>query len=319
MDQNTTINQIANYRFALFGISLVWIFFRHTFFYNQFTYGILDPIVQIGDCGVDIFMFLSGFGLYHSFKKNSSIKVFYKKRVIRILPTTIILLAVFAVLQDLFNGEFRYTLFKPHYWIMSIYSMYWFIGAILLFYIFYPFLHRLILPLNAISTIIMSVVICIILIWTIKLSNIGIISQLEVYFARVPIFIIGALFAKQQKLFGYQKTILLFFLLSIPLLYMLPKSLQRISYAPLAIAFVAFIPYLLEIIPSWFSKVLSIIGKASLEFYLIHIFLFYNGILEYFNSRYSQSVAIIVAFGVVLACSWLCHIFISKINNFFSK
>lgn len=319
MDRNTTNQLIAKYRFALFGLSLVWIFFRHTYFYNQFTYGIFDYLVQIGDCGVDIFMFLSGFGLYHSFEKNNKINEFYKKRIVRIIPTTVILLAVFAIIQDIMNGDNSYTIFRPHYWIMSIYSMYWFIGAILLFYICYPIIYKYLLPLNSIGIIIASISICILFILAIKFAHIGLISQLEVYFARIPIFLIGAIFAKNQKFLGYEKIIIILFLLSIPLLYMLPKSLQRMSYAPLAIAFVIYVPYVLRKSPAWFTKVLSIIGAASLEFYLIHIFLFYNGILGYFNRQYSQTVTIVIVFIVVFASSWLFNKFFVKINNLLSK
>ena len=43
----------------------------------------------IGSSGVDIFLLLSGLGLYYSFSKNNSIKDFYSKRLKRVLVPNI--------------------------------------------------------------------------------------------------------------------------------------------------------------------------------------------------------------------------------------
>ena len=104
MDSVSPIYQLlTRYRFHIFGLALIWIFFRHTSYYNQFTYGLLNPLVQIGDCGVDVFLFLSGFGLYFSYSKTCNIKEFYVKRFFRLLPSVIILILSFAVIDGCLN------------------------------------------------------------------------------------------------------------------------------------------------------------------------------------------------------------------------
>lgn len=82
MDSVSPIYQLlTRYRFHIFGLALIWIFFRHTSYYNQFTYGLLNPLVQIGDCGVDVFCFYRVLDYIsvirkHVILKNSMLSVF---------------------------------------------------------------------------------------------------------------------------------------------------------------------------------------------------------------------------------------------------
>lgn len=316
MESRQIYQLLTKYRFTLYGIALVWIFFRHTFFYNQFTYGYFDPLVQIGDCGVDIFMFLSGFGLYFSFEKNPSIKEFYKKRVIRIIPSVVVLLAIFAIGGDIMRQDSVHTILSPKYWILSIYSMYWFIGAILLFYLCYPAIHLYLLKCSVWKIVLIAFAISLFGIFAVHFSHLGLLGQLEVYFARIPVFVFGAMFAKHQRLFDNRKQLLILFLLSLPLLYVLPKALQRMTYVFLALAFVTFVPYILAKIPSWINKSLAYIGKASLEFYLIHIFLFSQGLLAFLVDRMNQGLVVITALCTVMCCSIVANLFFVKLNKF---
>lgn len=85
MDNKNIIEKISisKYRTQLMGFAMLWIMIYHIGIDVTF----LNPITRSGYLGVDIFIFLSAYGLYHGFKKYSSIKIFYKKRILRILPT----------------------------------------------------------------------------------------------------------------------------------------------------------------------------------------------------------------------------------------
>lgn len=300
-------------RLALFGLAVIWIFFRHTFYYNHILYPFLNPIVQIGDCGVDIFMFLSGFGLYFSYGKCNSKIEFYKKRVLRILPTVVFLLAFFAVIKDVVQGKDPTTIFHPGYWFFSVYSNYWFIGAILLFYTLFPFLYSCVQK-NAKLVIILSVLLSLAGISCVHFFRVGPFAQLVVYFARFPIFVLGVIFAHHQKLLSYKKTLVLSCLVSIPLLIFLPKDYQRMMYFPLALFVAIILPQFFHLIPSVVLNLLSRVGKWSLEFYLIHVFLFGLGIIDYLSSKLCVNayVSIFLSFIVVFGCSFLSSAFVSK-------
>lgn len=300
----------------MFGLTLIWIFFRHTSYYNQFAFGMFSPLVQIGDSGVDIFLFLSGFGLYFSYSKKCNVREFYLKRLLRLLPSVIILILSFAIIDGCLNinNGFR-EIVSPSYWFFSIYSKNWFIGAILLFYIAYPFIYNC-LSKKLILTIIVSFIVVIIGIVVIDLFDIRILKQLVVYFARIPIFVLGSVFAKNVHLFSHKYTILLLFLMVLPLLYILPKSFQRLLYCFVALAAVTYLPYIFKILPLWINTYLKMIGKASLEFYLIHIYLFCNNVLgeinDYCKSEILTSIIILI---VVSVLAILCNRFISTLMH----
>lgn len=64
---------ISKYRNQLFGLAIIWIMLMHS---NEFTpikenrflsrYLLYDGWIRVGGIGVDIFLFLSGVGLYYA-------------------------------------------------------------------------------------------------------------------------------------------------------------------------------------------------------------------------------------------------------------
>lgn len=79
-----TYNCIGKHRTELMGFAMIVIMFFHMNFSVPSQFGILSFIKQTGYGGVDIFLFLSGYGIYHSLKKNSSLLGYYKRRAVRI-------------------------------------------------------------------------------------------------------------------------------------------------------------------------------------------------------------------------------------------
>ncbi len=74
---------LSRYRNELKGIAILWVILFHA----QLGFdGLLYQIQRIGYGGVDIFFFLSGFGLYHSLKKDSDLSNYMKRRGERLLP-----------------------------------------------------------------------------------------------------------------------------------------------------------------------------------------------------------------------------------------
>ena len=70
-----TLKDISTYRSELMGWAIVWIMMLH------FTFTQIKPLgflAQYGFAGVDIFMLVSGFGLFFSLEKNSHIIHFIK-------------------------------------------------------------------------------------------------------------------------------------------------------------------------------------------------------------------------------------------------
>ena len=74
------LNDISTYRAELMGWAIVWIMMLH------FTFNQIKPlgfIAQYGFAGVEIFMLVSGLGLYYSLEKNNKIIPYFKRCVHR--------------------------------------------------------------------------------------------------------------------------------------------------------------------------------------------------------------------------------------------
>ena len=85
-----SINQeISNNRSFLMGIAMLSIMLFH----QGWIYG-WNPFFAFfhffGNWGVDIFFFVSGFGLYYSLSKDGNIASFYKRRLLRLLPICLV-------------------------------------------------------------------------------------------------------------------------------------------------------------------------------------------------------------------------------------
>lgn len=103
-------NSIVESKERLIGLDIVrviscfMILTFHTFYSLSLSYGFLDKYVEKGAIFVSVFFILSGFSLYYSnYKKNLSqikeMKLFYKKRIIGILPAYFIAWIGFYIFQ----------------------------------------------------------------------------------------------------------------------------------------------------------------------------------------------------------------------------
>lgn len=85
-----------------------------------------------GDIGNNIFFMVSGFTLVKSVEKETKVWTWYKKRLIRLFP----ILALFYVLSWL-SGEMKIDSISDALEIFIFPTLYWFTGAILIFYLLF--------------------------------------------------------------------------------------------------------------------------------------------------------------------------------------
>jgi len=90
---------LSEQRSAIMGIAMIWVVLYH--------YQLQGPLAapfRLGFTGVDLFMFVSGLGLYFSLSKDDNVKRFYKMRLLRILPIYYLI----GLVYDLVSGEFNF-------------------------------------------------------------------------------------------------------------------------------------------------------------------------------------------------------------------
>ena len=75
---------ISKYRGQLMGFAILIVALFHSSIVH--TNDLVDFFCFSGDMGVDIFFFLSGFGMYYACLKKQTYGQFMKKRMVRIVP-----------------------------------------------------------------------------------------------------------------------------------------------------------------------------------------------------------------------------------------
>lgn len=273
-------DDIKKYRSALMGIAILWVIAFHSK---------LDlPILKDGNMGVDIFMFLSAIGLCFSFDKDSNLKSFYKKRILRIIPTWWLAMGAIGIIAyhfDCFEHPFAsnfteliLTFSGIGYWMQTIlYHLHlknitinavyfeWYIPALLFFYILFPFLAK-----RKATMLVLLLSLWEIVVWL--CTTHGVAESLSLAIPRFSVFVYGILYYKihlsstSSRAGSWLVAILLItaFLLFVSghtvkhhyILLLLPSALKLLCVAIEKIHIV---------------KPLAFFGSLSLELYLVHI------------------------------------------------
>ncbi len=78
----TKYKDFSTYRGELMGIAMLLIMFSHnTMDFPGFVHNVNSGLKMLGQVGVDLFFFISGFGCFYSMHKNNNIVSFYRYRI----------------------------------------------------------------------------------------------------------------------------------------------------------------------------------------------------------------------------------------------
>lgn len=257
---------------------------------------LLNSFVDIGYGGVDMFFFLSGFGLYYSSAKDNRVVAFWLKRLKRIMPSFIVCI---ILTQLTLKGRINWThLWQDAlivgYWIRQLRWHYfaWFISGIMGLYLIFPFYYRAFRRYPRGATVHASLVglICagIYSYYFLVLHPKGCNAFIHL-FARTPLFFLGVLFAYLCQLeaegrYHLSKTKLLL-LLVLPFVgYKLLGTVTRVglAYSQLRNSGAIFYPFILIVpgfslalgyalyyLPHGAKKILAWVGSSTLEMYCL--------------------------------------------------
>lgn len=140
----TAKSSLTAYRSELFGIATLMIVLCHSVSIVPFPGG-LATLISYGTMGVNIFLFLSGIGLYYSLKNNGDCLIFYKKRFNRVIIPYLFIGGVWYGIRYLICEEgnivqFLYELSTLSFW--KEHKGAWYVAAIIPIYILYPLLFK---------------------------------------------------------------------------------------------------------------------------------------------------------------------------------
>ena len=288
-----------------------------------------DPFYGLrrcGNVGVDIFLFLSGVGLWFAWTKTPSVSHFYRRRLVRILPTWLICSTAFypdngtnIIIGDItINWDF---------WLHDELT-FWYVPAIMALYLAAPWYMRLIeryptyrwLPL-------LMVVWCVMVQWVLPIH--AAVGHLEIFWSRVPIFFIGInmgemVRSRKQLPPDAVWLLLVTFLMTFgTCLYLeqvrhghFPLFVERMLYIPFTVCSILVMNRIFRRTPGWVNRAFRLVGMLSLEVYLIHI----HFVLVYIQPMglgYWGTFAATVV--ITLPVAWVLHKTTSFLLNIFSK
>ena len=138
---------ISRQRTALMGFAALWVYYFHVVPVGALEGTAFEEVEwflhRIGFCGVDMFFFLSAYGLYHGFRKRpvKSVSEYGKylgRRLERIYPVIIPVAVVIALADNLPLRSLVPRLTFYDSFAINIYKFLWFVPCVLVLYLLAP-------------------------------------------------------------------------------------------------------------------------------------------------------------------------------------
>lgn len=201
------MRQISRYRPVLMGLASLWIYYFHVFPMSLIEQFRRPTVIEtyfhdLGFCGVDIFLVLSGFGLYYALSAHpvESLRdygTFAGRRLSRIYRVFFPVTVVIALVDRWTVGEFFGKLTGVYQLATNVYNYLWYVPCIVLFYLLVPgyfFLLRRCPKKGAMTA--GAVAAC----FGINLLLRGHVREdLYAIFNRVPVFLVGLYFGYHSR------------------------------------------------------------------------------------------------------------------------
>ena len=309
---------ISRYRGELMGAAMLFVILFHVSLSRD------DPFYGLrrcGNVGVDMFLFLSGVGLWFAWTKQPSVRTFYRRRLLRILPTWLLVAGVFYGADYLGQRRFSTGIIDLigdvtvnwDFWLHDELT-FWYVPAIMMLYLFAPHYMRLItrhpvyrwLPL-------LMVVWCVMVQWVLPIHRA--VGHIEIFWSRVPIFFIGINMGRSVK---EQRTLegsaLWLLLLAFAMTFgasvyleqvshgRFPLFVERMLYIPFTVTGVLLLNYVFSRLPQCVNRFLRLVGALSLEVYLLHVQFVLLHIEPY---RLGYWLTFLLTVAITLPLAWL--------------
>ncbi len=239
------------------GIAIVMVMLFHLSVYNDwggYDKSIIDFFFSRGNVGVDIFLFLSAYGLCYSYE-NNKMSLYYKNRFCRLFPMYflfMLILLYFYIPEEKWVRVFFAQITGMATFMGMWYE--WYIPALLLLYILFPFLFIL---LKKISSNFYAIFLSIALV-VLSYPFIGKYIH-EDFLRRIPIIIAGMLLYIKRD----EKRYLLLIYSGMTALMFVKPDWNDFLYLPLLLWAIGGLQLNLP-----FRKYFSFMGRHSLELYL---------------------------------------------------
>lgn len=319
------LGDISRYRGEMMGLAMLFVILFHVALSrdNPF-YGLR----RCGNVGVDLFLFLSGVGLWHGWVRRPDVWAFYRRRMLRLLPAWLICATAFYLPDWL--GAQRYSRSLPDllgditvnldFWLHDELT-FWYVPAIMMLYLWAPWYMRLIERHPVFRWLpVLMVVWCVMVQRVVPLHHA--VGHLEIFWSRVPIFFIGINMGEQVRSGRTlePQSLWLFALVAAvtggTCVYLeqyrhglFPLYEERMLYIPLTVSLSVLLCKALGRVPGGVRRMLCAVGALSLEAYLIHLHFVYVHVQPLAIGYWP---AFLLTVAATLPAAWLLHAIVGR-------
>ncbi len=319
------LENISRYRGELMGAAMLFIMLFHVGLPQSDSF---FGLRRMGNIGVDMFLFLSGIGLWFAWLKRPEVRHFFARRYLRVYPAWLIAASLyyiprfhggdFAAWLDLFGD----IILNWDFWLNDELT-FWYIPATMLLYCSAPAYMELIRrhPVYRWLPVVM-------ILWCILVQYVTPIHQavghIEIFWSRVPIFFIGInmgeMVRRKRRIdgTGIWMVVIMFVMTLLACIFLeqnrhgrFPLYVERMLYIPLTITTILLLNRVFRRTPKWFNRTFKFVGALSLECYLIHI----HFVLVYLPTAWNYWLTFIMCLVVTLPLAFA----LNKTVTFISK
>lgn len=291
--QPITYQVFSKYRGVLMGVSIIFIILFHYLDdvrTSGQTFTILQSLIYrgISSSNVDIFIFVSGLGLYFSMKKNQSLLTFYKRRFTRVLIPYLLVAVPSIYWRQVIFYQRGMKSFWEYLAVPLKVRWFWYIWLISFCYLIFPYVFeifdsagdRIQEQMYLLSIFTALTVFAMLL----KQYAPEVFDQYEVALLRLPWFFAGCMAGKaayeKREIHGRLVIFILFSFLLLPLREYGSQILTRYVLTGFNLSLCFLLVFLLYGFSkvgflSWLYRlvvfILEMFGKYSLELYLTHV------------------------------------------------
>lgn len=202
-------DRLLGQRNTIYGFCALWIVLFHIYKKLSIpTVPVVSHFLSIGNLSVDLFFFLSGLCLSLSAKKHryseNGWKPFFQRRLRRILLPYLLVGLPYYFWYAICEGSgsllhralwFLANVSSASFWLKGLQTT-WYVYGILLFYLLFPLLYRFARKSTSIQKIILLLVFYGA---AVLFSNLPILRNSAIVWARLPIFTIGVFFGDREN------------------------------------------------------------------------------------------------------------------------
>lgn len=279
---------MSKYRGEAMGVAMLFVILFHVYVARQDAFYGLH---RLGNIGVDMFLFVSGIGLWFSWQGSATkeprllhrMLAFLKRRYVRIFPAWLLVASAFYLPR--YKGDVWDTatdiVLHLDFWTSGELT-FWYLPAIMALYLVAPAYLWLVEKVPECKWLMLLP-----LVWTVAVQWVppvhATVGHLEIFWSRVPVFLLGinvGTWVQQKRSLGDAAVVPLLtvwvftFALCLYLEQVMhgrfPLFVERLVYIPLTVSTL----FLLNVVFSWMPRKLlsslAFIGTVSLEVYLLH-------------------------------------------------